>query len=683
MLKNTRPHIFALLLLLIGISNIRAQEFLPFIHSPYAGVSVIGYQPADIAASRYRFDMSIIDFSTQEFNDYLGLERSQLFKFGNYDTKDYHKKYLKQNLNGDAKNALVNARIGAAGFMLALDEKSSIAFTSRARTFVNADNISEDLAVLLYNNLDYEPLLDQKLTNQNIRTTTSTWAEYGISYARVVLNQGPHMIKAGATLKILQGLGGAFMYADILDYSVHNEDSISIYNTQFRYGTSENLEKDFSYKFVANPSLGLDLGAVYLYRPDHEEYRYSMDGSDEQFRRDLYDYKFKAGISVTDLGYINYDKGYNSQDFIANVENWNISDIKIDNVQDLTDTLINRFGTNGTETSFKMQLPTVINMQFDYQLYKRLFLNFSPYLAIRQGNADIHKVHHFSNFSLMPHYETYGFGVSMPLQYNSLGQFNAGLGFRFGMFWIGSNTLLGSMFKDVTRDVDIHFAFKIPVRYKGPKDRDGDRISDAKDLCPDIAGIAQFQGCPDTDLDGVPDHEDDCPQIPGLKELKGCPAPEVEIEIPAADSLIIEDTTTLIAETPVVVAEEETETVVELPAPEPVQLPETSAIGFKLNSAKLKESSYPALDKIVAFMNGHSDYDIVITGYTDTTGKADYNKSLSLKRAKSVAKYLTEKGVAGQRIKTEGMGEENPIATNETLEGRRKNRRVEFTIVVK
>ena len=70
----------------------------------------------------------------------------------------------------------------------------------------------------------------------------------------------------------------------------------------------------------------------------------------------------------------------------------------------------------------------------------------------------------------------------------------------------------------------------------------------------------------------------------------------------------------------------------------------------------------------------------MIYGYTDSTGRVEYNQTLSEQRAASVRAYLASKGLSGSRIKTKGMGVNDPIASNETPEGRSKNRRVEFTI---
>ena len=74
---------------------------------------------------------------------------------------------------------------------------------------------------------------------------------------------------------------------------------------------------------------------------------------------------------------------------------------------------------------------------------------------------------------------------------------------------------------------------------------------------------------------------------------------------------------------------------------------------------------------------------VSISGHADSTGDPNYNLSLSKLRADAVAKYLMGNEVAADRIKVEFYGEEKPIESNNTREGRRKNRRVEFTILEK
>lgn len=105
------------------------------------------------------------------------------------------------------------------------------------------------------------------------------------------------------------------------------------------------------------------------------------------------------------------------------------------------------------------------------------------------------------------------------------------------------------------------------------------------------------------------------------------------------------------------------------------------SITFKSNSADLNENFYPILDKVAGTLTEYGDTVIEVAGHTDSTGSATYNKTLSERRAQSVAAYLTSRGVKQQRLIVVGAGEDHPVASNATPEGRQLNRRVELTIV--
>ncbi|WP_019557930.1 OmpA family protein [Thiomicrorhabdus arctica] len=102
---------------------------------------------------------------------------------------------------------------------------------------------------------------------------------------------------------------------------------------------------------------------------------------------------------------------------------------------------------------------------------------------------------------------------------------------------------------------------------------------------------------------------------------------------------------------------------------------------FDVNKANLKLPANQELDNYADYMTRNPARHIQVTGHTDATGKADYNQSLSQKRANAVKAYLTGKGISGERIETFGMGESAPIATNKTKAGRAENRRVEIKVI--
>lgn len=104
-------------------------------------------------------------------------------------------------------------------------------------------------------------------------------------------------------------------------------------------------------------------------------------------------------------------------------------------------------------------------------------------------------------------------------------------------------------------------------------------------------------------------------------------------------------------------------------------------VSFDSNSAVLNPEFQKVLDTLVTALKENENYRITIEGYTDNTGTDEINNQLSKERAEHVAKYLENEGVSANRITVVGNGSKNPIATNDTEEGRATNRRIEMSVI--
>ncbi|OWJ68245.1 OmpA family protein [Inquilinus limosus] len=103
-------------------------------------------------------------------------------------------------------------------------------------------------------------------------------------------------------------------------------------------------------------------------------------------------------------------------------------------------------------------------------------------------------------------------------------------------------------------------------------------------------------------------------------------------------------------------------------------------VTFATDSASIKPAFYGPLDQVAATLNQYTSTYIDVVGHTDNTGAAEYNQRLSEARARSVADYISSRGVYPPRINIGGAGEDQPKASNATAAGRQENRRVELTI---
>jgi outer membrane protein OmpA-like peptidoglycan-associated protein len=113
---------------------------------------------------------------------------------------------------------------------------------------------------------------------------------------------------------------------------------------------------------------------------------------------------------------------------------------------------------------------------------------------------------------------------------------------------------------------------------------------------------------------------------------------------------------------------------------EGIKITFSSGILFDVNRAELRDYSRAELAKLATILNKYDDTNILLAGHTDSTGSADYNLKLSRRRAQSVSDYLSIQNVNLERCSVYGYGKSDPIASNETAEGRAQNRRVEVAI---
>ena len=299
----------------------------------------------------------------------------------------------------------------------------------------------------------------------------------------------------------------------------------------------------------------------------------------------------------------------------------------------------------------------------------------------------------------------------------------AGLGIQAELF-SGAYLLLQSQYRrSVPQTINHHFFYSIGFSgaISGPKrklrlvridyskpvtpplvytDRDHDGILDTADACPDIAGMAMFAGCPDRDNDGIQDKEDSCPDVPGLKRYAGCPIPDTDNDgiydeedscvqvygiakykgcpMPDRDTDGIEDNQD---QCPDLSGTKENNGCpqIQKEVEEKISFA-AKKILFITGSYKLSSKSFIHLAEIIDILKQDTLIQVNIEGHTDTVGSAEKNLLLSRQRARAVMNYFISKGISGTRLSSSGYGQEIPVETNNTKEGRRLNRRVEMKL---
>lgn len=670
-----------------------AQSYIGFLSDNYSGVHGAISNPANIVDSRFRTDINLVGLSALTGNDYYSIS------FDDLDTDADFGDDSRRNPS-DNNNIFGNVDVLGPSFMFNLNAKSSLALTTRARLFYNINEINGTT----YENIveDFDESDDFTVNEGDFYLTAMTWAEVGLTYGRVLMDKQQHFLKGGVTLKYLQGFANAYASGtDVtIDFDADGAQDTGTIETQgtVLYGTNSDDELD-DFNIADNATgFGADLGLIYEWRPDYEEYQQKNKDGETVWDKSANKYKLKFGLSLTDLGSINFKDGsqttYNINGSITEQEYEDA-----DNIEAALDEFYEGVEEGAAEKSV---LPTALHVNGDWNINQMFYLNLNADLAMTSSTKS--NVNRITNIvSLTPRFERKWFTFQVPLSLVQYTGFQAGAGFRAGPLYLGSGSLISALVSDEVQAIDIYAGLKIPVYQRRSKDKDGDGVKDKVDECPEKPGPAENFGCPwpDTDGDSVLDKDDVCPEVVGPVENEGCPWPDTD-----DDGLLDKDDTCPEVAGPVenggcpypdsdndgIVDKDDqcpdvVGTVVNNGCPEVTEEVQKTlneyakTILFNLGKSSIKEESDVVLNDIIGILNEYPTAKFTVEGHTDSSGSNTLNQKLSDARANAVKTYLVEKGIDQFRLSAIGFGEDRPIASNKTKAGRAQNRRVEINLV--
>lgn len=511
-----------LLTLFLGVKSVCSQNLLGIANSNYAGTNGLFLNPASIADSKHRFFLSFFTLDFYVANNYFQSGQKVLTLLEGYENFKVGK--MIERSNGNFFGQGTDVRF--FNFLVRLGEKNSIALGLRPRLLINATDVSQNIYTLArfegenFSDVYRNQLFKDARGNLNINSLV----EYRASYARTLWSEGSHYLKAGATLKYLQGFGGLTIRGRNVDFFIDDNDYYNMQKGEITIGYSDPRFADFDepqdvFGGRLADGFGADVGISYEYRPNPNENKYQMDGETRTDHR-MITYKYRAGLSLIDVGGITY-KLQQSRFYTIN----RTSPVVVERF-DVTqpDSLAKDLGANLNQITapYKTTLPTMLFATFDYKLANKLYANLTYGQSLRRKSAI--GMHQASFVGLAPRYESRLFEFAVPIMISeNFSNFNVGLALRLAYLFVGSDNIIGTLFSERASGANIYAGLNLPIfNKKRPKDSDGDGISDKKDKCPNISGSGAVAGCPDRDNDGIADADDACPDEAGLAEFQGC-----------------------------------------------------------------------------------------------------------------------------------------------------------------
>ncbi|HXB05832.1 MAG TPA: DUF5723 family protein [Puia sp.] len=657
-----------------------SQSFIGYGYDNYAGVNGMILNPGTLADNKYKVNVNLFAISALAGNNAYEMDRSRLFGFhfsglgegkGFYKASNTAYKYMYTNLDILGPSATIS-----------LTPKDGLGLMTRVRSISNEYNLGDPLFRLMG---DANPnFYNTNIVNRSLQAKTASFAEAGITYGRVIFKDDRAELKVGVTGKYVIGLAYGSLSSGPM---VLNLDSTHlILNAQAdmtaQYSANlDNINGGASINDIINKraghGLGLDVGFVYEVKSKDPDVT-----------------KLRLGFSVTDIGSVSFVNSANSKQYTLSAAGHTTQEFEEQKGESLT-SYLGRLQTSGiitakgAATTASVKLPTALHLNIDYEIYKRLYINGDVLLNMLASSNPI-SPNYVTSFTVTPRLEKKWVSIYSPVSYSINGQLNWGAGVRVGPLFVGSGSVLSSMFKNRIQSADAHIGLTIPVfqhsnKRKEPKltdsaykeksftnDRDGDGVVDAKDECPDSAGPVKLIGCPDDDGDGVPNYKDKCPGVKGSPNFQGCPAPDSDGDGVNDDDdkcPLVKGVASNFGCPPI--------------KPEYITTVKHAAdrIFFVRAKATIEVVSFSELDRVVDILQEDSTLRIRIEGHTDSEGTDQRNQKLSDRRARAVYNYLVFKGIKPERMEYKGFGSTKPLAPNDTPEGMSVNRRTEMILM--
>lgn len=479
-----RSCFFSLFLLLAA--PVFAQDFLGYSHSNYAGIVGAAYNPASVADNVYSLDILLAGVSIEAGNNYVAARR------GDFTNPNFNSSYLKLRERKTKKAAFIRNEILLPGVMFS-NEKYGWGVDLRIRTYVNVDGLEQPIAHIFARELKDPAYFQQDLSNKHIGVTELTWGEIGGTYARTIWNGAEHFVSVGIRPKFLLGMASAYAFVNDAAYNFRDDSSLTVIQAEAEFAHSDNFtfssSMQPSWKLGFNPGLGLDAGIVYEHRSD-----VLQPGKEDKYKpwpgfRERAVYKYRIGLSLTDLGAIRFKPGEFSHTYSVNASLWDINDQAFDSTSPTTlyNTFEYRTGT-GRTNPYWMRLPLAFNADYDYRIMKDVYVNATAFSALYLRNNDGKKVHELTRLTIAPRWETRWLGAWMPVSFSRLGNLTMGAGVRLGPLVLGTNDILFYLLKNkYSHSADAYFVLKVPLfplpghTYGSGNKKGGGKVDDCAD----------------------------------------------------------------------------------------------------------------------------------------------------------------------------------------------------------
>ncbi len=429
-----RRFILLLLLHYIASTYLYSQENQGLVFDNYNPVTSQFINPANIVDAKPWLDINLLGASAFGSNNYLYYPKTTFYNFSSFEEEPL------RNSDITKVNAYVNLLSQGPSASLVIGKRSVSVF-STLRAVGNAFNIPPEIIELQINDegSNVNPdLYDLK----NTRAKDMAWGEIGFTYGEIIKAENTDMITAAVSVKRLFGFQNSSVVINGGTVLVLNQDSAVFNSENLRYSYAEPDQN-------AGKGWGINLGMKYKKMKSNIT-RYTPHSTSSHCTS--VDYKYTIGVSLIDIGYINYKK----EAFYGDIDDYILADTTL-----TENNIFEELERLQKGNKFITSLPSSISVQADYNINDQLFLNASIIQRLPMKNT--FGVEKANMLIVSARYESKYFGIGLPITLINYQKVMLGLALRLGYISIGSDHILPFIFKQDINTGSLYVNIKIPI----------------------------------------------------------------------------------------------------------------------------------------------------------------------------------------------------------------------------
>ena len=432
----------ALLASVLLSSLLSAQSYSGLVVDNYAGTHSLLLNPANVADSRTAFEIHLGSVSALVGSDYAELDGSRVRDA--LDT-DADQAILSRDLRDDNFGFGSVDVLGPSLFM-SLSPNTGLGILTRARGMYTVANINGGLFEGLQSDFDAFP--DFPVEQTDARSTLHLWGEASVVLGTVLLRTDHSVLKGGAAVKYLQGLGAVYTRNEQLMGSYDRTNSRITLNGDMTFGRAGDLDLEAIEPGNRSTAFGFDLGLSYEWRP----------GSVRDTSRLRAPYRVRAAVSLMDMGGIGYDAGYRTDYLLS-------GGLPVATIEDADGTealLAANFDGATTEESVTVGLPTTLHALLDLRVGGAFYVSalYSSFSEDEERLAPSLP----TTLTLAPRIDAKVLGLSLPITFREGQPTSVGAGLRFGPLVVGSSTIVSHTFLGGAYAADVYLGLKWPFQ---------------------------------------------------------------------------------------------------------------------------------------------------------------------------------------------------------------------------